>query len=182
MEQLTEKSALLIQLMFSEPAVKEALIDTAESNLYSKVTVDLKTCEVVLGKTRFGWWNRLIGAEKRIALETFAFKLIGILSQKAEGDGKTSIIRQGLAEDVIDSLSRQGRSNEIIDRLYLVGYVGVKTAWSTYSLALATSSEPQESRLNLNINKKTHRFVLPGSGDPIFEVDFGPVGVRMIND
>lgn len=183
MEQLTERSALQIQLMFSEPAVKEALIDASESNLYSKIRIDLETCEIILGKTRFDWWNRLVGAEKRIALETFALKLIGILSQKVDNDNRSSIIKQGLAGDVIDSLTRQGRSNDIVDRLFLVGYVGVKTAWSAYSLSLGGSeAESRESCVNLRVNKKTHRFVLPGSGDPIFEVDFGPTGVRMISD
>jgi hypothetical protein len=51
---LTKRSALLINIMFSDPAVMECLIDKSENNLWSKITVDAETCDIVLGKTRFG--------------------------------------------------------------------------------------------------------------------------------
>ena len=81
---LTERSALLINIMFSDPAVMENLIDKAESNLWSKISIDADSCEIVLGKTRYGWWNRLIGAEKRISIETFALRMISILKSRRQ--------------------------------------------------------------------------------------------------
>ena len=86
MQKLTEHSALLINIMFLEPAVMKELIDSSENNLYSRVSVDTDRCEIVLGKTRFTWWNQLIGAERRISLAEFAFKVVSVLTAKAEKD------------------------------------------------------------------------------------------------
>lgn len=181
MQALTSKSVCLITLMFSEPAIMKELIDSDENNLWSKVTVDSDTCEIVLGKTRCGWWNRLIGAEKRISLETFTVKVIGLLSSRANSSKSSVLIRQGLAEDVIDTLTREGKSNDVIDRLFLVGYMGVKTSWSCTSIAadgFAGGRNPVD--VNLKINSKIEKFELPGSGDPIIEVSIGPTGARII--
>ena len=183
MQALTERSAHFISIMFLEPAVMKELIDSSESNLWSKLSIDTESCEIVLGKTRFGWWNRLIGAEKRIALETFAFKMIGILSSRAGKDQNGSLIAKGLADDVIDSLSREGRSNDIIDRLFLVGYLGVKTAWSCTSLSAegsAGSKGPVD--LNLHINEEQYTFKLPGSGEEILRIKIGPKGATWLGE
>lgn len=181
-EALTERSAMFIMLMFSEPAVREALIDNSESNLWSKVTVDSKTGDIVLGKTRFMWWNQLIGATKRISLDSFTFRVIGVLQQKAENDKDGRVVRDGLANDVIDGLSRQGRSNDIIDRLFLVGYLGVKTSWSCLSLTPGgLGGENKDVDINLHINDQTKRFVLPGSRDAFIEVAIGPKGARFVD-
>lgn len=181
MQKLTDRSALLIQIMFTEPAVMKELIDSSESNLYSKVSIDTDTCDIVLGKTRFTWWNQLIGAEKRISLAEFAFKLISVLTAKADKDVNSRIISKGLLEDVADALNREGRSNDIIDRLFLVGYLGVKTAWScsTYSTAGAVKTETD---VNLHINEKVHTFHLPGSNQPIIKVKIGPTGAAWIDN
>lgn len=183
MQALTQKSACLINLMFSEPSVMKELIDSSEHNLWSKISVDTETCEVVLGKTRYGWWNRLIGAEKRISLHEFAFKMIGILSSRAGKSQNSALIAKGLAEDIIDALVREGRSNDIIDRLFLVGYLGVKTAWSCSSLTTEgfVGGKKDNVDVNLKVNDERHIFTLPGSGDPIFEIAIGAKSVRMLN-
>ena len=168
--------------MFSEPSVMKELIDSSEHNLWSKISVDTETCEVVLGKTRCGWWNRLIGAEKRISLHEFAFKMIGILSARAGKSQNSALIAKGLAEDIIDALVREGRSNDIIDRLFLVGFLGVKTAWSCTSLladgSVGGTKGPVD--VNLHVNNKIYTFALPGSGDEILEVEIGPTGARWL--
>ena len=162
---LTKRSALLINIMFSDPAVMECLIDKSENNLWSKITVDAETCDIVLGKTRFGWWNRLIGAERRIAIETFALKMISVLKSRAGKNQDGAVIAKGLADDIIESLDREGRTNDIIDRLFLVGYLGVKTAWSCTSLSAEGSVRGTRGPidLNLHVNNKRYTFALPGS-------------------
>lgn len=182
MQALTERSALLIQIMFLEPSVMKELIDSSESNLWSKLSIDTETCEIVLGKTRCGWWNRLIGAEKRINIETFALRLISILKSRAGKNQNGELIAKGLADEVIDALEREGRSNDIIDRLFLVGFLGVKTAWSCTSLladgSVGGTKGPVD--VNLHVNKKLYTFALPGSGDEILEVEIGPTGARWL--
>lgn len=179
---LTERSALLINIMFSDPSVMETLIDKSESNLWSKVSIDAESCEIVLGKTRYGWWNRLIGAEKRISIETFALRMISILKSRANKHQNGDVIAKGLADDIIEALDREGRSNDIIDRLFLVGYLGVKTAWSCTSLSAEGSVGGTRGPVdvNLHVNKKTYTFALPGSGDEILEVEIGPTGARWL--
>lgn len=181
---LTKRSALLINIMFSDPAVMECLIDKSENNLWSKITVDAETCDIVLGKTRFGWWNRLIGAEKRIAIETFALKMISVLKSRAGKNQDGAVIAKGLADDIIESLEREGRTNDIIDRLFLVGYLGVKTAWSC--TVLSTEGSVRGTRgpvdVNLHVNNKRYTFALPGSGDKILQLEIGPTGVHWVGE
>lgn len=181
MQKLTEHSALLIDIMFLEPAVMKELIDSSENNLYSKVSVDTDRCEIILGKTRFTWWNQLIGAERRISLAEFAFKVVSVLTAKAEKDKNSHIIGKGLLEDIADALNREGRSNDIIDRLFLVGYLGVKTAWSCSSFS-AGAEQSKTTDVNLRINKKVHKFHLPGSNEDVISVEIGPTGVAWIGD
>jgi len=183
MQHLTERSALFIQIMFSDPSIRKEIIDENESNLYSKVTVDTNTGDIVLGKTRFLWWNSLIGAEKRISLAEFTFKVIGALSSKAEDEGHGRMVGAGLLKDLSDLLSREGRSNDVIDRLFLVGYIGVKTTWSCTALGaegFASSNRPTE--VKLQVNEEIRTFELPGSGDPILRVKIGPTGVQYLGE
>lgn len=179
MQQLTDRSALLIRLMFTEPALMREFIDGSESNLYSSMSIDSETCKVVLGKTRFMWWNKLIGATKEISLEEFAFKTVGMLADKADVS-KRSTISKGLLDDVTN-LHREGRSNDIIDRLFVVGYMGVKTAWSCFSLSSEGSErDDRPTNVRLHINEEVKTFRLPGSGEPIIEVAIGPKSVRYL--
>ena len=184
MQKLTERSVHLIMIMFAEPSLMTEFLDTEEKNAYSKLSIDSDKCEIVLGKTRYKWWNSLIGAERRISLSEFAFKTIGMLSNKAEKDGNGSIISEGLLKDAADGLCREGRSNDIIDRLFLVGYMGVKTAWSCLSLSTEGSvmKDNKPSEINIRVNDEIKTFRLPGSGDPIFNVIVGAKGVQYIGE
>lgn len=182
MQHLTEKSAFLIRIMFAEPAITKELIDNKESNYYSSLTVDTEKCEIVLGKTRFKWWNSLIGAEKRISIEEFAFKVIGALANKAKEEQSAERISKGLLEDIADALQREGRSNDIIDRLFLVGYLGVKTTWSCSSMNINREGNNNPPTVNIRMNEETKTFKLPGSGDPIFRILIGPKGIDYIGE
>lgn len=182
MQQLTERSALLIQIMFGEPDITNTLIDGRESNLYSRVDIDPETNAIVLGKTRFNWWNHLVGATKTISLNDFALRVIGVLASKAKQNQKP--IKEGLLNDMVDSLIREGKSNDMIDRLFLVGYMGVKTSWSCTTWDAQEVQKEHDGKLNLNVkvNERVETFELPGSGDKIFQVLIGPKGVRYLGD
>lgn len=183
MQHLTEISVLFVMIMFNDPSIRKEVIDDKESNLYSKITVDTETGDIVLGKTRFVWWNQLIGAEKRISLPEFVFKVIGALSSKAEEDGRGQMVSAGLLKDLSDLLNREGRSNDVINRLFLVGYIGVKTAWSCPNMeaeGFASNNKPTE--VKLHVNEEVRTFELPGSGDPILRVKIGPTGVQYLGE
>lgn len=185
MQALTERSALLLHIMFLEPEIMKELIDGSESSLFSRVDIDTEHCRIVLGKTRVKWWNHLINAEKHISIEEFAFKTIGFLGAKASKEGHGNMITQGLLEDVTDALHREGRSNDIIDRLFLVGYMGVKTTWSCLSLGAGSESGGQPSgpiKINIKAGDKRKTFELPGSGDPILNVVLGVKDVDYLGD
>lgn len=185
MQKLTEKSVLLLRIMFSEPEIMKELIDGKDSSYFSRLDIDADTGTMVLGKTRFAWWNDLTGDKKTISLEEFAFKAIGFLGSKAKNEGHGNKVTVGLLEDITDALHREGRSNDVIDRLFLVGYLGVKTTWSCLSMSSQEThgeSEPSNVNLNIHVNEERRRFVLPGSGDEFVELTIGPKGVRLIGD
>lgn len=165
----------------SEPEFMKELIDGKDSSYYSKITINPETGSIVLGKTRFGWWNDLTGDKKEISLETFAFKAVAFLGAKGEQEGHDKKITAGLLEDIADSLHRSGRSNDIIDRLFLVGYLGVKTTWSCSSMGMQGASEDIENNIHINVAGKTYRkhFVAKGHSDLNVELEIGPTEARI---
>lgn len=182
MQVLTERSCLLMQIMFKEPDLFKELIDGKDESYYSRVDIDQEKCEVVLGKTRFKWWNQLCGDEKTISLETFCFKASSMLGSKAENREQGRKIHEGLHND-IENFYRVGKSNDIIDRLFLVGYMGVKTGWSCSSLGVqGASDEPHNVRLDIHAGDRNKTFCLPGSGDKIVNIQMGVTGIDWLGD
>lgn len=173
---------LFLRIMMSEPEFMKELIDGKDSSYYSRVDINPDTGSIVLGKTRFGWWNDWTGDKKEISLETFAFKAVAFLGAKGEQEGHEQKITAGLLEDIADSLHRSGRSNDIIDRLFLVGYLGVKTTWSCSSMgASGVVQEEREHNVNINVEGKTYhkRFVAKGVSDIQVDLEIGPKSVRI---
>lgn len=183
MQALTEKSAYLLRIMFSEPAIMKELIDGKDLSFYSRIDIDPETGRIVLGKTRFKWWNNLTGDKKEISIEEFAFKTVGFLGNLGKQEGHGSKVTAELLEGISDSLCREGRSNDIIDRLFMVGYFVVKTTWSCSAMdALGVQQiDDKDVKVNLKVNERTERFSLPGSGDDFIEVTIGPKGVRFLD-
>lgn len=181
MQKLTERSCLLIQIMFKEPDLFKELIDGKDESYYSRVDIDQDECRIVLGKTRFKWWNQLCGDEKTISLETFCFKTSAMLGSKADNQEQGDKIKAGLHSD-IENLYREGKSNDIVDRLFLVGYLGVKTGWSCPSLGVQGAQEDKNIRLNIKAGNKSKTFCLPGSGDQILNIHMGVTDIDWLGD
>lgn len=180
MQQLTEQSVLFLRIMMSEPEFTKELLDGKDFSCFSRIDIDPETGSIVLGKTRFKWWNDFTGDKKEISLETFAFKAVAFLGAKGAQEGHGDKIAKGLLEDIADTLHRSGRSNDIIDRLFLIGYMCVKTTWSCCSLGIQgmQNNESQERNVNINVAGRTYRknFVAKGLSDIQVELEIGPTG------
>lgn len=181
MQQLTEQSILFLRIMMSEPEFMKELIDGRDVTCYSRIDINNETGSIVLGKTRFNWWNHVTGDIKEISLETFAFKAMAFLGAKGEQEGHDKNITRGLLDDITDALHRKGRSNEIIDRLFMVGYFCVKTTWSSFSLEALGMSENKDREVNINVNGETYRkHFRAKNGDVGVELIIGPTGARLV--
>lgn len=182
LQNLTEHSVLLLRIMLSEPEFMKELIDGKDESYYSRIDINTETGSIVLGKTRFNWWNRFTGDIKEISLETFAFKAIAFLGAKGRQEGHEERVTKGLLEDITDALHRQGRSNDIIDRLFLVGYLCVKTTWSCSPLGVlgAQESYDKDHDVNINIQGKQYRKTFKAkNGDIMLDIEIGPTGARI---
>lgn len=182
MQKLTEQSALFLRIMMSEPEFMKELIDGKDITCFSRIDIDPESGVIVLGKTRFKWWNDLTGDKKELSLETFAFKAIAFLGAKGEQEGHDKNITKGLLDDITDALHRKGRSNEIIDRLFMVGYFCVKTTWSSFSMeSLGMTENNRNQEVNVNIEGETYRKRFKAkNGDFGVELIIGPTGARLV--
>lgn len=79
--------------MLSETGFVKNLIDKKELSYYSKITIDPESKSIVLGKTKVGWWNRLIGDEKEIPFDSFVNQVRTFLSVRGEKEGYGEKIR-----------------------------------------------------------------------------------------
>lgn len=173
---LTEQSVLLIRIMLSETGFVKNLIDKKELSYYSKITINPESKSIVLGKTKVGWWNRLIGDEKEIPFDSFVNQVRTFLSVRGEKEGYGEKIRIELLKD-LDDMSVAGRFNDIVDRLFMVGYLCVKTAWSSFSLEALGMSNNCDQEHNINVIGQTFTKTFRAkNGDFNIDVEFGPTG------
>ena len=102
--------------------------------------------------------------------------IIGHPMAGGEKEGYGEKIRIELLKD-LDDMSVAGRFNDIVDRLFMVGYLCVKTAWSSFSLEALGMSNNCDKEHNINVIGQTFTKTFRAkNGDFNIDVEFGPTG------
>lgn len=173
MSTLSLKSKKEIEILFLDDTIKHNLIDKKELELYSSVTIN-DDGSITLGKTRCLWWNRLIGDEKTISFTDFAMKTVAALSgQKANVN---DILLKGLSEEVIRNAIINKEYDTVVDRLFDAARYGVKTDINTKGFSI---NDRITSRVDIKSKDGVKVVRLPGSGDPLCEINIGVTGVKL---
>lgn len=68
-----------LRYIFSDKELVVSLLETDEKNLANKITVN-SDGSVTLGKTAYGWINRLFNAEKTLSPEIICLRLIKLIT------------------------------------------------------------------------------------------------------
>lgn len=176
MGKLSQKSVKLIELLLSDPTIKGNLIDDQKKELYKTITI-CENGDIILGKTRCLWWNRLIGDEKILSFTDFAFKTVAALS--GQKSNVNDILLKGLSEEVIRKAILDDQFDMVVDRLFDAARYGVEGNLSTSGFSI---SDKIDRHIHIKSEDGVRMVRLPGSGDPLCRVTIGVKGIDWVDD
>ena len=161
-----------------DPTIKRNLIDESKKELYSTVTIN-DDGSITFGKTRYLWWNKLIGDEFTMSFTDFAFKTTAALSGQKRNIN--DIILKGLSEEVIKNAIIEEKYDMVVDRLFDAARYGVTSTLNTQGFSI-NDKLPKNKHVDIQTKDGVKIVRLPGSGDPLCEVKIGITGVNLYND
>lgn len=116
LQKLSDQDVLLINYLLLDSTIIDQFCDRRQREIYSKVTIDKTTGDLIFGKTKFIWLNHFIGDEKKISFLDFSLKVIAALSgQKNNYDER---ILKALSEKTIKEAVMKGDYHRIVDSLF----------------------------------------------------------------
>lgn len=187
---LSERSRNLIKVLLSDEKIRQKVYeDTKEFEKYKICTI-CSNGTIVLGKTRWRFWNRLLNCQDELPFESFALRVWDALVDLSSGFNNTAIL-EGLSREIVLSSVREREYDYVIDRLF----DAARHICQDGSLAVEPSSAedqrksgsrvntvPENIVININGEKKVLHFK-DAIGDPFIDVKMKPdVAIRVTNN
>lgn len=197
---LSEKSRKIIGLLLLEPQIRANVFETIDHSEKYKIYTIKDDGSVILGVTKFIWWNKLIGCQTIIPFESFCFKVWDALVNLSEGINQKAIL-EGLSREIVMNSIRKQNYDWLTERLYNIAtmvaqksqlsdgersmtdngplyHVG-KSGQAHGAIDNSNDSTPRELCININGVKKRMSFV-DAIGDPTFQVEIGVTNVKKL--
>lgn len=188
---LTPKSKGLISMLLLEPQIKATVFEKIDHIDKYKMYTIKDNGDVVLGETKYTFWNKLIGCQRIIPFESFALKVWEALVNLSTGLNQKAIM-EGLSREIVMKAVKEKDFNWVVERLDNVARMvaqkstiadsaGVSTAGDgAFGPKLNTSNQtPNGIIINVNGRKQVCRFK-DSLGDPMIDVEVGIVGVKRV--
>lgn len=102
-------------LMHNEVVAEKIQSATKEGKSYALCEIK-ENGQVILGETRFDFWNRLIGCRTTLTFESWALAVWDALVCLSKGDNATAI-EEGLSIEIAKKAQRDGDYNWVVARL-----------------------------------------------------------------
>lgn len=102
-------------LMENETVAEKVKAAGDEGKSYAIYKVCEKSGNIILGETRYEFWNRLIGCQKILPFESWALAVWDALVSLSTGDNAVAI-EEGLSVEIAKA-TREGRYNWVVERL-----------------------------------------------------------------
>lgn len=189
--------ALLHYLMQNEQIANKVKAAGKKGKSYSIYTIN-DDGTVILGETKYRWWNQFINCQYELTFETLATCIWDSLADLSAGGNKEAIIH-GLGKDVLIKAQREKDYNWVVERLTdcfrhvcnkknedespLEGGSGKSDRKIVYKSAEQREREQTPVVLNINTcsNRRTYRFP-DATGRTSLVFEFGVVDVRCENN
>ena len=114
---LSERSRNLIKVLLSDEKIRQKVYeDTKEFEKYKICTI-CNDGTIVLGKTRWRFWNRLLNCQDELPFESFALRVWDALVDLSSGFNNTAIL-EGLSREIVLSSVRE-REYDYVLTVYL---------------------------------------------------------------
>lgn len=180
MEKLVSKiGKLLIQTLLCDSKISETVLENSNDAEKYKICTIQDNGTIVLGKTSYVWWNRILGCQDKITFDSFALRIWNALADSASGMNKDAIIN-GLSREIIENSVRRKDYNYVVQRLYdCWRFVANKSEGYNQALSPAGGrssaqdcpenrrrfKEPQN--IVINVNGEEHKIpIIDGTGKP----------------
>ena len=188
---LTPKSKGLISVLLLDKEIKANVFEKVDHIDKYKMYTIMDNGDVVLGETKYAFWNKLIGCQRTIPFESFALKVWDALVHLSEGLNQKAIM-EGLSREIVMKAVKDKDFNWVVERLDNVARMvaqkssiadgaGVSTAGDgPFGPKLNTCNQTEKSVIiNVNGRKQVCHFK-DSLGDPMIDVEVGIVGVKRV--
>ena len=114
---VSERSKLLIRVLLTDRKIAEVVYEDSKNKEKYKICTIRNDGSVVMGKTRYQFWNQLLNCQDVLPFESFALKVWNGLVDMSSGINNTAIMK-GLSQEIIMNSVRDKQYDWVVDRLY----------------------------------------------------------------
>lgn len=187
---VSDASRSLIQVMLADQVIAEKLFENYEDKEKYKICTVNETGTVIMGKTRYPWWNNIIKCQDKLQFVDFALRVWSALVDLSSGLNNEAI-KKGLSQEIIEKSIREGKYDDVVNRLFdcyrhvaqkSSGYQKPQRSEDSVETHNVYVAEQQPRQIVININGKNKCIPIVDSiGDPInLDLEFGFTGVRQV--
>lgn len=186
---LSPNSLILMQYLMSNETIANKVRSAGKEGKSYAIVDFHDTGEVVLGETRYHFWNRLIGCEFPLTFEAFVTCVWDALVDLSADKNKEALL-YGLSKEVLIQAQREKKYDYIIERLVdcyrhvcnlldvqpLEGGPG-KSGQNAGQTIITNKADAVNVNVNFDGHRKTFRF-RDSMGAADLVVELGVVGVH----
>ena len=188
---LTPDSKLNIERLMLNETIRNKVMSAGEEG---RPYVTYKVHDsgiVVLGETRYWWWNRLIKCQFPLTFHAFVSAVWDALVDLSAGGNKEAL-QKGLGRELMEKSQREKEYNWVVKRLQECydhvcnnkGGADLEGSLGKSGPSVARVAVPVNNPVNVNVNidGKTHKTVRfpDATGKAFLECELGVVGVKTV--
>ena len=183
---LTEFSIKHMEILMLDKVIAEKIQSAAaEGKSYALCEIK-EDGRVILGETRFDFWNRLIGCRTTLQFESWALAVWDALVCLSK-DGNAVAIEEGLSVEIAKKAQRDGDYNWVVDRLVDIyrhvcnnkdGGAPLEGGRRKSGSSVVVGNVAEPVVVNVNVADKRRVFRFPdATGKAFLNVETGIVGM-----
>ena len=188
---LTPDSKLNIEILMLNETIRNKVMSAGEEGR-PYVTYKVRDSGiVVLGETKYWWWNRLIKCQFPLTFHAFVSAVWDALVDLSAGGNKEAL-QKGLGRELMEKSQREKEYNWVVKRLQECydhvcnnkGGADLEGSLGKSGPSVARVAVPVNNPVNVNVNidGKTHKTVRfpDATGKAFLECELGVVGVHTV--
>lgn len=191
---LGDGAICLMNYLMNVSAIHTKVFAAGEEGRSYRIYKVHKNGKVILGETKYSWWNQLVGCQVKLPFESWALAVWDALVDLSSGDNQLALER-GLSVEIANEAQRSENYEGIVKRLYdcyekvcnnkggapSEGGRDDKGSSMTGTRTVYCNNEPVTININGNGFKRTLRYP-DATGRAFLDFELGIVGVHARKD
>jgi len=188
---LTDRSIALMSLLMLNETVAEKVKSAGGEGKSYEIFEVCDNGNVILGETRFKFWNRLIKCQKVLPFESWALAVWDALVSLSTGNNAIAI-EEGLSVEIAKKAQRHEEYNWVVERLNDVfdhvcnnkgGGASLEGDQRKPGSSVVVGNVTEPVIVNVNVNDKRRVFRFPdATGKAFLNLETGIVGMSVSHD